>query len=61
MVTHYNPSISETHRNQDTPVVCRATEETILAWLDRTGRLIASETDEKTEKTDNKYILRFRW
>ena len=42
---HYNPSLSEAPRNQKTPVVRRATEETILAWLERKGRLISLETD----------------
>jgi len=41
----YNPSISEAPRNQNTPVVRRATEETVLAWLERKGRLIPYETD----------------
>ncbi len=45
MTTHYNPSISESPRNQDTPIIRRATEETILAWLERTGRLIEFQTD----------------
>ncbi len=44
-MTHYNPSISEAPRNQDTPIVRRATEETILAWLERTGRLRPYETN----------------
>ncbi len=41
----YNPSISEAPRNQNTPIVRQATEETMLAWLERNGRLIAYEMD----------------
>ena len=50
MVTHYNPSISESPRNQDTPIIRRVTEETILAWLERTGRLMAYEADSTSER-----------
>lgn len=46
----YNPSVSEAPRNQNTPIVRPATEETILAWLEQQGRLIAYETDNAGNK-----------
>ena len=46
IVTQYNPSISEAPRTQNTPAVRQKTEETMLAWIERTGRLIPSEIDD---------------
>ncbi len=46
MAIHYNPSLSQEPRNHAIPVIARKTEESILGWLDRIGRLLPHEIDE---------------
>lgn len=46
MMTIYNPALSEEPRNQPMTVIPSLPKESILAWLERTGRFKSSEIDE---------------
>ena len=50
MNTFHNPALSEESRNQPQKIVPLVPRETLLHWLDRTGRLRASESDEFREQ-----------
>jgi Protein of unknown function (DUF3134) len=45
MTTIYNPALSEEPRNQPMKVVPLLPRESILSWLERTGRFKSSEID----------------
>ncbi|MBW4520100.1 MAG: DUF3134 domain-containing protein [Scytolyngbya sp. HA4215-MV1] len=42
----YNPALTEEPRNQPIKVVPLSPRESLLGWLERTGRLHSGETDE---------------
>lgn len=46
MSTLYNPALSEEPRNQPMKILPPALRETLLGWLESTGRLQSSESDE---------------
>ena len=51
MATRYNPSLSQEPRNYTIPAIARKTEESILGWLERTGRLFPNEIDKSQGKS----------
>lgn len=53
MAMRYNPSLSEEPRNRAIPVIVRKTEESILGWLEQTGRLLPREPNELHDKVDS--------
>lgn len=46
MSTLYNPALSEEPRNKPMKIVPPVLRETLLGWLESTGRLRNNETDE---------------
>lgn len=46
MTTCYNPSLSEEPRNQPIKVTLPATQETLLSWLESSGRFHSNEVDD---------------
>ena len=50
MATRYNPSLSQEPRNYSIPAIARKTEESILSWLERTGRLLPHEIDQSQDQ-----------
>ena len=46
MSTHYNPALHEEPRNQLISNVLPMVRETLLSWLERTGRFRTDEPDE---------------
>jgi hypothetical protein len=50
MNTFHNPALTEESRNQPLKIVPPIPRETLLHWLDRTGKLRASESDEFQEQ-----------
>jgi hypothetical protein len=45
MVQHYNPSLRQEPRYQAIPIIPSKSTETLLEWLQRTGRLEPREID----------------
>lgn len=45
-MTTYNPGLSEEPRNQPLKVVASIAQESLLGWLERTGRLKPHESDD---------------
>jgi hypothetical protein len=56
----YNPSLRQEPRNQPIPIIPLRTTESLLVWLERTGRLKPREIDlshEDEALEDIEYIL----
>ncbi|MDX2216717.1 MAG: DUF3134 family protein [Oculatellaceae cyanobacterium bins.114] len=49
MATYYNPALSEEPRNQPMRLVPPIPKETLLNWLESSGRFRSSENDEFQE------------
>jgi hypothetical protein len=46
MATHYNPALHEEPQNQPTKIVPLIPRESLLSWLESSGRFRSSEVDE---------------
>ncbi|MEM8806818.1 MAG: DUF3134 family protein [Cyanobacteria bacterium P01_G01_bin.38] len=56
MVTLYNPSLHEEPRDQPVQPILRERQESILGWLERTGRLIPYEIDESQSQLQGQIV-----
>jgi hypothetical protein len=49
----YNPSMQEEPYNHPTQIIPSSQEETILGWLERTGRFLSPDLENEDEGTDD--------